>query len=50
MEKARAARRVENGNFLIATWRRPIDLHPGRIDRWSRWRDQLGRAACATGE
>ena len=49
-EKLRAARRIENGNFLIATWRRPIDPHRGRIDRGPRWRDQPGGAARATGE
>ena len=50
MEKPRTAGRIEKGNFLIVTGRCPIDLHRNRIDPRSCWRDQLGRAAGATGK
>jgi hypothetical protein len=50
MVKLRTARRVENGNFLIVTRRRPIDPDLSRIDSRPRWRDQPGRATGASGE
>ena len=50
MEKLRAARRIENGDFLIVTRRRSIDPHLSRIDRGSRWRHQTGRTTRATRE
>src|SRR5262245_23820588 len=50
MEKRRAARRVQNGNFLVVARRRPIDLHSSRIDCWPRWGQQTGGTARTTRE
>jgi hypothetical protein len=50
MDKRRAARRIQNGNFLVVTRRRSIDPHHSRIDRGPRWRQQASGTASATCE
>ena len=49
-EKLRAARRIQNGDFLVVLRRRSIDPHRSRIDCWSRWRQQTGGTTRATRE
>ena len=50
MEKLRAARRIQSGDFLVMLRRRSIDPYRGRIDCWPRWRQQTGRTTRATRE
>ena len=49
-EKLRAARCIQNGNFLVVLRRRSIDLHRSRINRWPSWRQKTGGTARATRE
>jgi hypothetical protein len=50
MDKRRAARRIQNGNFLIVMRRRAIDPYRSRIDRGPRRRQQASGTARATCE